>query len=133
MKILKDWIENVIKDIKSADKKNERPTGVMSGLRRLQLRLNPLIFADIDPQTKFLAYFLSCYVDTILMDLCGDTPDDSDERLTSVRNDFFNSVTGDLGELVAILDAEKNPLPVLENFVALYTHAVNKLNYLDNQ
>ena len=133
MNILKEWLENAIENIKSADKLNGRPSGVMSGLRNLQLRLNPLILANVDPRIRFMAYFLSCYVDTVLMDLCGDTPDDGDGKLKSVRDDFFEKITQDFEKLVFCLGNNEDPLPILEDFVGLYTQAVNTLNYLDNQ
>ena len=133
MDILKEWLENATENIKSADKLKGRHSGVMSGLRNLQLRLNPLILANVDPRTRFMAYFLSCYVDTVLMDLCGDTPDDGDEKLKSVRDDFFEKITQDFEKLVFCLGNNEDPLPIFEDFVVIYTQAVNKLNYLDNQ
>ncbi|MBW1717489.1 MAG: hypothetical protein JRJ77_16995 [Deltaproteobacteria bacterium] len=133
MNILEEWLENATENIKSADKLNGRPSGVMSGLRNLQLRLNPLILANVDPRTRFMAYFLSCYVDTVLMDLCGDTPDDGDGKLKNVRDVFFEKITQDFEKLVSCLKNNEDPLPIFEDFVVLYTQAVNKLNYLDNQ
>lgn len=133
MDILKEWLENVIENIKNASKLKGRPSGVMSGLRNLQLRLNPLILANVDPRTRFMAYFLSCYVDTVLMDLCGDTPDDGDGKLKDVRDDFFKKIIHDFEKLIFCLKNNEDPLPIFEDFVVIYTQAVNKLNYLDNQ
>ena len=134
MNNLQEWIKDLNKNIKAADNDFDLQSKVMSGFRRLQLRLNPLIFADINSQTKLLAYFLSGYIDTIHMDLCGDTPDDSDGRLQNVRVEFFRLISETLKELEVALDSRsENLLLILEKFVELYSRAVNKLNYFDNQ
>ena len=61
MQNLKDWLKKTIADIKNADEQVDQPTGIMSGLRDLQLRINPLVFSSVDPKTRLMAYFYNIY------------------------------------------------------------------------
>lgn len=133
MQILQDWLEETVFNIKAANGQADPPLGIMSGLRELQLRLNPLFLANVDSKTRLVAYFLNSYVDNIFMDLCGDTPDDGDGILRGVREVFFEKITKHIEGLLDSLKTESNPIPILEDLVDSYAEAVNALNYSDKK
>jgi len=133
MQNLKDWLKKTIADIKNANGQIGPPLGIMSGLRDLQLRINPLVLSNVDSKTRFMAYFLNNYIDTIFMDLFGDIPDDGDGILEGVRENFFEKTVGNLDHLFGCLEKDSDPLPALENLVFSYTEAINALNYADKK
>lgn len=133
MQILQDWLKETTTIINESCDKVDSPLQIMSGLRELQLRLNPLFFAKIDPKTRFVAYFLINYIDNIFMDLFGDTPDDGDCILRDARDEFFKNLIKYLNALLESLGKKDDPLPALEGLVESYTEAVNFINFSDKK
>lgn len=131
--VLFEWIEKNVAKMRHLEVEVLPPSGIMSGLRELQLSLNPLMLGKVDPSTRFIAFFLNTYVKAIFMDLLGDIPDDADGVLQNIRENLFKTIAEYLDNLIILLKNNDNPLPVLEKLVSLYSAAVNDLNYKDIQ
>lgn len=133
MKILLDWIENTVHEMETLESAEYPSPRIMSSLRELQLLVNPLVFTAVDSRSRFIAFFLNSYIDTIFMDLLGDIPDDPDEILLTIRNHFFEDVKQKLDMLLNKLRNSEDPLPAVEELVGVYATAVRDLNYRDVQ
>lgn len=133
MRVLFDRLEETLNKIREMKPETGLPTSIMSGLRELQRSVNPLRLASVDQRTRFIAFFLSSYVDSIFMDLLGDIPDDPDGVLEAIRKEFFGNVVDGFSQLLKALSGSENPLPALESLVDSYAKAVRELNYKDIQ
>lgn len=133
MEVLLDWIEKSLEKMRGVRSEANSPPRITSSLRDLQLSLTSLMLAEVDLRTRFIAFFLNSYVDSIFMDLLGDIPDDADGILQGIRQKFFEDIVTGFGDLLKALRNDKNPLPALEGLVESYTSAIRELNYKDIQ
>ncbi|MBN1840724.1 MAG: hypothetical protein JW883_00370 [Deltaproteobacteria bacterium] len=133
--VLVDWLERALVKMQG-DNASAGPLmsdSVMTALRELQVCFNPLMLENSDSRTRLVAFFLNAYVDSVFMDLLGDTPDDTDGVLQAVREKLFMNIVENLDYLLECLKNGDNVLDVLERFVASYTDSVGELNYKDIQ
>jgi len=115
------------------DKHDVGYTGVARTLRELQALAQHLPFAELTPDLRFFAFFLSTYVQSVFADLLGDIPDDPEGTLASIREEYLQAVATGLDDLVENIEKRGETQPALYRLVDAYVSAVDKLNREDRR
>lgn len=128
---LSKWISIAVDKMRSQEGNVSGSPADMAVVRQLHLSLKPFLFGDSDEKTRFLAFFLTSYIDSVFMDLLGDVPDDDEGLLRTIRSQFFKNLVSGFEDLLKVLRDRGDILPPLQALIGYYVDTVNRLNYED--